>query len=288
MNIDKLLVHPSTLNKLKNFLNSPKNGLILTAPDGSGKHTLALNLIADLLGLEDAQKLNNYPFFKLINPSADNISIDEVRQIQQFVKLKIPKQGSEIKRVILVVDADRMRHEAQNALLKSLEEPPLDTSYVLTVASADGLLSTILSRLTVVEVLNVSIEQAEEYFKTVSNLENLHALSSGQPGLLNALVDNQSHPRIDSVNQAKQILKLKPSERLLEVDRLNLDRNQAAELVNAIKRIFKAGLKQSAKNSNNLLVESRSNAILEILEAEDSLSKNANIKLVIDKLLWSL
>lgn len=288
MNIDKLLVHPSTLNKLKNFLNAPKNGLILTAPDGSGKHTLALNLIADLLGLEDAQKLNNYPFFKLINPSADNISIDEVRQIQQFVKLKIPKQGSEIKRVILVVDADRMRHEAQNALLKSLEEPPLDTSYVLTVASADGLLSTILSRLTVVEVLNVSIEQAEEYFKTVSNLESLHALSSGQPGLLNALVDNQSHPRIDSVNQAKQILKLKPSERLLEVDRLNLDRNQAAELVNAIKRIFKAGLKQSAKNSNNLLVESRSNAILEILEAEDSLSKNANIKLVIDKLLWSL
>ena len=69
-----------------------------------------------------------------------------IEQIRNVIKrlIHMPTIGS--KRVVLVIEADRMTTEAANCFLKTLEEPPLDTLFVLTSSRPSYLLPTIRSR----------------------------------------------------------------------------------------------------------------------------------------------
>ncbi len=75
--------------------------------------------------------------------AAPTISIDEVRGLRR--DLGLSSRGGE-SRVILFLDAHLMTVEATNALLKTLEEPPELTYFVLISSAPDQLLPTILSR----------------------------------------------------------------------------------------------------------------------------------------------
>src|SRR5512137_2692722 len=76
-------------------------------------------------------------------PSRD-IVVDQVREL---VDRRLSLRRSEGRRRVLILDpADAMNHAAQNAILKTLEEPPPDTTLVLVSSSADALLATVRSR----------------------------------------------------------------------------------------------------------------------------------------------
>jgi hypothetical protein len=72
-----------------------------------------------------------------------NILIEQVQKLIAQLSL-MPRPGS--KRFVLVLEADKMTEEAANCFLKTLEEPPLDTLFVLTSSRIDNLLPTIRSR----------------------------------------------------------------------------------------------------------------------------------------------
>ncbi len=76
-------------------------------------------------------------------PSAD-IVVDQVRDLVDHRLAMKRLEGR--RRFVLLDPADAMNHQAQNALLKTLEEPPDDTTLVLVSASPDALLPTIRSR----------------------------------------------------------------------------------------------------------------------------------------------
>lgn len=71
------------------------------------------------------------------------IRVDEVRRLKAFLQLT-PNAGSW--RVVIVDPADDLNPNAANALLKSLEEPPVRTLFLLIAAQPGSLLPTILSR----------------------------------------------------------------------------------------------------------------------------------------------
>lgn len=71
------------------------------------------------------------------------ITIEAVREVMEFVSLTSHRGGL---RVILVESADALNMAAANALLKSLEEPPSGTVFVLVTAMAQRLLPTLRSR----------------------------------------------------------------------------------------------------------------------------------------------
>jgi DNA polymerase-3 subunit delta' len=76
-------------------------------------------------------------------PSRD-IVVDQVREL---VDRRLSLRRFEGRRRVVILDpADAMNHAAQNAILKTLEEPPPDTTLVLVSASADALLATVRSR----------------------------------------------------------------------------------------------------------------------------------------------
>lgn len=75
----------------------------------------------------------------------ESLGVDDARAIATAATLK--KLGD---RRIMVISFDRMTHEAQNALLKSIEEPQADTHFIILVPDTDRVLPTILSRCQVI------------------------------------------------------------------------------------------------------------------------------------------
>ena len=71
------------------------------------------------------------------------VRIAQVRALQERLRLRAGEGG---RRVAVIADAEWLNQEAQNALLRLLEEPPPRTSIVLVAASAAGLLATVRSR----------------------------------------------------------------------------------------------------------------------------------------------
>jgi DNA polymerase-3 subunit delta' len=87
-------------------------------------------------------KIKN-PYHKVFLPKANNIKISSIRDIKKFLSLDY---GEIAHRFIIISDAHLMNEEAQNALLKNLEEPPENVIFILCTSQVSKLRNTIISR----------------------------------------------------------------------------------------------------------------------------------------------
>ena len=94
------------------------------------------------LQLQIQMKARN-PYYKISLDRANNIKISSIRNIRKFLSLNY----EDVKyRFIIISDAHLMSVESQNALLKSLEEPPEGIIFFVITSNKDKLLQTIQSR----------------------------------------------------------------------------------------------------------------------------------------------
>lgn len=119
---------------------------LITGPEGSGKRRLALRLSALLNGIE-VERLEEVrdPHFQLIRPESRSrrIRIDQIRALEKNLYLS-GRPG--FTKIGVIMDADRLQTESENAFLKTLEEPPRDTLLLLLSEQPEQLLPTIRSR----------------------------------------------------------------------------------------------------------------------------------------------
>jgi DNA polymerase-3 subunit delta' len=291
--LDNLLIHPRTRLQLETFLAHPTHGLILTGPDGSGKQTLAIAVAALILNKNSAEALNLYPYYSVTDPVEATITIEEIRTLQKLLTLRTPKvAGQTLRRILCVIDAGRMRIEAQNAFLKSLEEPPADTLIIFTAEANNSLLPTIFSRLQQIEVLPVSETTAQAFYKqqgiSTSLITKNYALSQGQVGLLHSLLTDTEHPLKNSVETAKLLLSKIAAERLELVDELSKDKVAISLLLNSFARITHAALFAAGKTNNQSNITRWKQCSALIQKTNEAMTHNANTKLLLDKLLLNL
>lgn len=146
------------------------SGYLLTGPDSERRKEIARgfskalncdkkNFFADC-DCSSCQKINsgNHPDVKWYGVDEDvrSIKIDEIRDLQNWLSLK--SYEGKVK-VFILNEADRLTTEAQNALLKSLEEPPPQSVFILLAAKKSDLLDTVISRM--VEVKMTPYSEAE-------------------------------------------------------------------------------------------------------------------------------
>lgn len=105
-----------------------------------------------------------------------SIGIDDIKSIHKKIFLKPLRSET---KAIIIEEADLLTIEAQNALLKVLEEPPVQTIILLCVESKDSLLPTILSRCKIIEIPNESVSLSDneinEYVEFINNLNSMKA-----------------------------------------------------------------------------------------------------------------
>ena len=114
---------------------------------------------------------NNNPDFIYIEPDGNNIKIEQIRQMQSKV---IEKPIISNKKVYIINDAKNMTVEAQNCLLKTLEEPPEYITIILIASNENNLLSTIKSRCTIIHFDKIENKELKEYATNVIGISNVN------------------------------------------------------------------------------------------------------------------
>ena len=294
MNLKNLLVamadmilHPATRVQWQAILKSLPHAILLTGDKGTGKKTLARHTASEIL---KCKRLDNYPYYLELLPEKQTISIESIRGLRNFLGRKTTGSGA-IRRVVLIGDAQAMTMEAQNALLKNLEEPPTDTIIIMTCSGINLLKPTIASRAQQITVKPISKAYALETISTYSApaVTSAYYMSGGRVGLFMALLEqNTEHPLVAAIAQAKAMLKLTSYERLALVDGLSKQKQEVDLLLNGLLCVISSGLAQAAAKNNHMLTKKFRKLTRDILVASDNLSKTANTKLLLTHLFLQI
>jgi DNA polymerase-3 subunit delta' len=124
--------------------------------------------------------------------ASKEIRIEQIRALGDFMNVSTHRRG---RRVLLLHPAEALNSVSSNALLKTLEEPPPDTVFILVSNNIDRLLPTILSRCRKVPMALPDAAQSLEWLKAqgVADAESWLAEQGGAP--LAALVEAESGSR---------------------------------------------------------------------------------------------
>lgn len=196
-NYYSIIGHKYILDMLERAISNNRlsHAYLFLGPEHIGKKTISIYFAQKLQCLNikkkpcktcsacEQIKAGNHPDTQILS-SPDNIKIEEIRDLQH--NLYLNSYNSPYK-IAVIINADKMTNEAQNAFLKTLEEPPGKTILILTTADKNKLLPTIISRCQTVVFRNVNTEEIKKALKLKKLLEKqaseLARLANGKPGI---------------------------------------------------------------------------------------------------------
>ena len=141
---------------------------IIEGSKGLGKFLLAKKLANDILsnGSNKSSKtliLNNSHPDLFINSDNTKILINEIRQLIDFSNLSSAVSNA---KVIILQNCENMNLESQNAILKTLEEPPENTFIIMTSSKRKSLNQTIYSRCNKILIKDLDQNQVTDWVKS--------------------------------------------------------------------------------------------------------------------------
>jgi DNA polymerase-3 subunit delta' len=272
--LDHLLGNQRAKETVRRMLKAGRvpGGLLFAGEEGVGKKLFALELAKALncrarVGVEVCDKCGSCQrIMRLTLPAADDkdahrkiiwsehpdvgmarpygraILVDQMRDLEREANFR-PFEGAA--RVFLIEDADKLNDASSNALLKTLEEPPVTSHLILITARPAALLPTIRSRCQVIRFAPLAATEIEEHLsrlKKVSqkdarvlarlaqgsigralgaDLENYRARREAMLGVLTALVLTGDRARLlraaEEMNDAKRKEEYEPRLDVLEM-----------------------------------------------------------------------
>ena len=283
---NELLLHDTTALKIRSIFSKPKQVVALTGPDGSGKKHIAFSLVGEIIGLDNT---STYPYLKVIDAKKNKVGIDEIRQIKEFLALTVPGKGT-WRRAAVVANIEMLGHEAQNALLKTLEEPPADTLIIVTYSQPSLVLPTIKSRVIELQILPVALNQANSFFADQASPEEIRKafyLSNGLVGLMASLIKESSdHLLVKGIDEAKNILTMPRYKRVALVDRVLKDKNLGPlTLIDCIYKLTSASYHLAVNRGADKKKLKRLYQNMQVsMQAMNDLEQNVQPKLVLSRL----
>lgn len=280
--MDNPIINPKTTIEIDSFVKSPGHALLVIGPAGIGKSTIVNQLALKLLGSDKASANEDSRVF-WIAPDGKGISIDSVRSLLHFVSLK-SVGASAISRVAVIEDAHTMSTEAQNAMLKLIEEPPTGCIYILTATNKNALLPTLVSRMRILSVTKPNMETLIQHFTVLgysgTDINRAYSMASGLPGLMSELLSTgDGHPLNLAAALARQVLQSDNFERQCLVDRISKDRQLSLDICDMLGQMSHIALRNGQKGTSQ---ERKWQSVMsKSLQAGEDLRNSAQTKLVL-------
>lgn len=144
------------------------HGLMLCGRKGMGVNHFAHLLAADIIGTEDVISLKEggNPLVQIIKGEGASglIKVDKIRQLNENVNFS---SISGDKRVVIIENCENFNRSSANAILKNLEEPKDDITYILTANNPQAVLATIRSRCDVYTLSFPTRRETYAYFDSI-------------------------------------------------------------------------------------------------------------------------
>jgi DNA polymerase III delta' subunit len=299
------------------------HALLICGPDGSGKSTLATEIAAALNCEKKGDAIaplpcghcnncrriyeDNYPDIKRLkrDSSKATIGVEELRLFREDMFLSATESEHKI---YVIEDAERMTPNAQNALLKVLEEPPEAVTIILLCEEGDKILTTIKSRAQLITMQRFSPEEIKNYlaskgFSTLSDkISEVVMSADGRIGRALEIIESPDEVEADRKIAIDVIAAMRQgapySELYSAVASLPQKRAELSEALELIMAALSDLVKiKSAKNaplsffSSRVAAQSYAEPISQkklllaydaLREASDENSKNANISALIN------
>jgi len=180
--------------------NKLSHGYIFFGEPQVGKYSFALSLASFLENGEFEEILleNGFPKHILketliIRPIEGTIGIDAVRDIKHFLSEK-PVYGGF--RTVVIDEAENLTPQAENAILKIAEEPPVQSILILITPNVDSFIPTLKSRFQKIHFPRVKNEEIKKLLEKNYAIESKRAeeiakLSHGRPGRAISLIGDE-------------------------------------------------------------------------------------------------
>jgi len=266
-------MNPKTKILTDAFISSPSSTVILEGSPHSGATSHAEQILHSLLGQANKSRIIT------VKPDEKNtISIDQIRELKSKL-VTIAGKSNTISRGALIYSAEELTPQAQNALLKIIEEPVANSLVILATSNKDKLLDTILSRCQVIPVLPLTKVQARD-LATHKNIDELDfqkffIMSQGQSVLFNELIDGKQGLMVDKLTAAKKFIGSSKFERLARQKEFDI-KEKLIELIFSLQVLAEAGL-HGAKGPSIKRWESIAHVIK---QSSNLLENNVSTKLV--------
>lgn len=317
--------HNDIIQYIQNAVQHDKvsHAYILNGEKGAGKKMLA-GLFAMTLQCEkkapepcwechsckQAESGNHPDIIMVRHEKPNTISVDDIRvQVNQDIRIK-PYQGPY--KIYIIPDADLLSVQAQNALLKTIEEPPEYAVIFLLTENAESLLPTIMSRCVMLKLRNIRTTLIRKYLMEQMHIPDYQAdicaaFAQGNMGRAIMLATSEHFNEIkeDALHLLRTVNDMELSELMTVMKRVStykIDINDYLDFLMIWYRdvlIYKATkdingvvfsdqmkyIKERAKKSSYEGIE----IILESLEkAKTRLKANVNFELVMELLLLTI
>lgn len=285
-------------SKIKEYLtnvalnNQNLHSYIFAGPEGIGKKLFAMNFAKMLLCLSDNKPCNNckscisfdggnHTDFMLINAEdGKSIKIEQIRVMQEKI---VEKPILSARKVYIINDAELMTKEAQNCLLKTLEEPPEYVIIILIVSNESKLLNTVKSRCVKIEFSKLSNEEINNYL-----------LEHGLDKLSDAMLEQCNGSLKAALTIGDKVQEYQSIEKIIN----SLDKTDIAKVWNSSEILYKSQDEIldfldyiNVILYNKLLKDDKMayiNSINIVEQTKKNLLANANYNMCIDNLLLKL
>ena len=282
-NIKELLT-----NAVKN--NKASHSYMFVGTEGIGKKLIAKEFAKMILCTDENKycgkcksciefESSNNPDFKIIEPDGNSLKIEQIREFQNKVSEK-PIISN--RKVYIINDSDKMTTEAQNCLLKTLEEPPEFVTIILIGSNESAFLDTIKSRCMILHFEKISDEQIQKYLQDnhQTEINSKIMLEACQGSIGKALEIKDKQELYQNTEQVVNSLERKDKIDILNMsDFIYKSKDDKLEILNYMNVLFINLAKINSKYADCI-------AIVE--ETKRRLQSNANYDMCIDNLLLSL
>ena len=290
---DEIIGNEQIKKELKKSIleNKVSHSYMFVGIEGIGKQMIAKEFAQMILCTSEQEKgchqcksciefmSHNHPDFLYLEPDGNSIKIEQIRYLQRKIQEKPIISDN---KVYIINDADKMTTEAQNCLLKTLEEPPEYGTIILIGSNENAFLNTIKSRCMKITFQPVENEYIKQYMEKTYGMTNIsqNMLEAFQGSIGKAILLKDKKEQYENIES--MIEKLNKTD-MTELMKLGEPLYQAKEEIMNILDYINIILLRLAKENIQY-----ANCIDIIEDTKKRLNQNANYDMCIDNMIFNM